>query len=287
MGGPSWPACCRSSARGGRGPRAAGDEDADAALRAAVEAQIEAESLPMFLSGRLYDDGVIDPATPEPCWHVPVRHCQRTDRGDVELRRLPDVNMIEPDVTAINRVLVANRGEIARRVFATCRRLGIGTVAVYTDPDAGAPHVTEADVAGALPGTGATWMPEPTSRSPRPERIGADAVHPRYGFLSARTPRRRSGDRRRADLDRSAARPCGMGSKIESKQLMAAAGVPVLDELHGRIGRPSRNCRSWSRRPPAGWPRDAGRHRPGTCLPRYRLRATRGRLGVRRSDGVL
>ena len=53
----------------------------------------------------------------------------------------------------ISRLLVANRGEIARRVFATCRRLGIETVAVHSDPDAGLPFVAEADHAVRLPGT--------------------------------------------------------------------------------------------------------------------------------------
>src|SRR3954447_22827939 len=85
----------------------------------------------------------------------------------------------------INRVLVANRGEIARRVFATCRRLGIGTVAVHSDADAGLPFVREADVAVRLPGS------TPTETYLRGDllieaarRSGADAIHPGYGFLS-------------------------------------------------------------------------------------------------------
>ena len=56
--------------------------------------------------------------------------------------------------TAITRVLAANRGEIARRIFRTCRREGIGCVAVFSDPDAAAPHVAEADAAVRLPGSG-------------------------------------------------------------------------------------------------------------------------------------
>ncbi|MFE9368316.1 acetyl/propionyl/methylcrotonyl-CoA carboxylase subunit alpha [Streptomyces sp. NPDC006711] len=85
----------------------------------------------------------------------------------------------------ITSVLVANRGEIACRVFRTCRELGIATVAVFSDADAGALHVREADVAVRLPGStpGETYL--------RAGRVvaaalaaGADAVHPGYGFLS-------------------------------------------------------------------------------------------------------
>ena len=61
----------------------------------------------------------------------------------------------------IRRLLVANRGEIARRIFATCRLIGIETVAVYSDADANSPHVDEADYAVHLPGNAptATWCP--------------------------------------------------------------------------------------------------------------------------------
>lgn len=130
----------------------------------------------------------------------------------------------------ITRVLVANRGEIARRVFATCRRLGLGTGAVYTDPDAGAPHVAEADARVRLPKTNDYLNAEAIIAAAR--AAGADAIHPGYGFLSEN-----------ADFA-AAVQHAGltwigppvdavraMGSKIEAKKLMASAGVPVLDEL--------------------------------------------------------
>ena len=130
----------------------------------------------------------------------------------------------------ITRVLVANRGEIARRVFATCRRLGLGTVAVYTDPDATAPHVAEADARVRLPKTNDYLNSEAIIAAAR--AAGADAVHPGYGFLSE------NADFAAAVQDAGLAwigppvdAVRAMGSKIESKKLMAAAGVPVLDEL--------------------------------------------------------
>jgi propionyl-CoA carboxylase alpha chain len=130
----------------------------------------------------------------------------------------------------ITRVLVANRGEIARRIFTTCRRLGIGTVAVYTDPDATSPHVSEADAAVRLEGT--RGYLDAAQLIAAAHAAGADAIHPGYGFLSENP------DFASAVVDAGltwvgppVAAVAAMGSKIEAKKLMAAAGVPVLDEL--------------------------------------------------------
>ncbi len=136
-------------------------------------------------------------------------------------------------MTTIDRLLVANRGEIARRVFATCRRLGIETVAVHSDADAGLPFVREADFAVALPGNA------PTDTYLRIDlvleaarRAGADAIHPGYGFLSENAGFARAVIE--AGLTWVGPAPESideMGSKVESKKLMAAADVPVLENL--------------------------------------------------------
>ena len=133
----------------------------------------------------------------------------------------------------ITRLLVANRAEIASRVFRTARALGIETVAVHSDADAGLPYVAEADRAVRLPGStpGQTYL-----RTDRlldaARRAGADAVHPGYGFLSE------SADFARAVLEAGLTwiGPAPesieqMGSKIAAKRLMERAGVPVLRNL--------------------------------------------------------
>ncbi|MGW6499848.1 ATP-binding protein [Nonomuraea angiospora] len=133
----------------------------------------------------------------------------------------------------ITRLLVANRGEIARRVFRTCGSLGISTVAVFSDPDADAPHVAEADLAVRLPGARPSDTYLDIGRILDACRAsGADAVHPGYGFLSE------NAEFARAVLDAGLVwvgpppeAIAAMGSKIEAKRLMAEAGVPVLPSL--------------------------------------------------------
>ncbi|WP_344397855.1 biotin carboxylase N-terminal domain-containing protein [Actinomadura alba] len=133
----------------------------------------------------------------------------------------------------IVNLLVANRGEIARRVFRTCRDLGIGTVAVFADPDAGAPHVAEADLAVRLPGAAPsdTYL-DPALLIEAARAGGADAVHPGYGFLSENAGF--AGAVIDAGLTWIGPPPAAieaMGSKTAAKKLMAAAGVPVLAEI--------------------------------------------------------
>jgi propionyl-CoA carboxylase alpha chain len=133
----------------------------------------------------------------------------------------------------LTRVLVANRGEIARRVFAACRERGIGTVAVYSDADVHAPFVAEADLAVRLPGTAPadTYLRSDLVIDAA-KRAGADAIHPGYGFLSENADFARAVTE--AGLTWIGPDPESieqMGSKVESKRLMAQAGVPILDEL--------------------------------------------------------
>ncbi|MFC6157881.1 ATP-binding protein [Kribbella jiaozuonensis] len=130
-------------------------------------------------------------------------------------------------------VLVANRGEIARRIFRTARSLGLSTVAVYSTADARMPFVDEADAAVELPGNtpGETYLLAELIVEAA-VRAGADAVHPGYGFLSENAGFARAViDAGLTWIGPPVDAISSMGSKIEAKKLMAAAGVPVLAEL--------------------------------------------------------
>src|SRR5262249_30382920 len=133
----------------------------------------------------------------------------------------------------VRKLLVANRGEIARRVFRTCRDLGIETVAVFSDPDAGLPHAVEADRAVRLPGAAPadTYLDQKAILDAA-RAGGADAIHPGYGFLSENAGCAEAVTN--AGLTWIGPPPvaiAAMGLKIDAKRLMREAGVPVLPDL--------------------------------------------------------
>src|SRR5688572_19888564 len=129
----------------------------------------------------------------------------------------------------IRRVLVANRAEIASRVFRTCRRLGIETVAVHSDADAGLPYVREADAAVRLPGVApADTYLRGDLLVDAAHRAGADALHPGYGFLSENAELARTViDAGLTWIGPPPESIDQMGSKVLAKELMEKAGVPV------------------------------------------------------------
>ena len=135
----------------------------------------------------------------------------------------------------LNRLLIANRGEIACRVARSARGLGITAIAVYSDADRGARHVRLADEAYHLgPAPAAESYLDQRRLIELARRVGADAVHPGYGFLSE------NADFAQACVDAGlifvgppAAAIRAMGSKSASKAAMAAVGVPVAPGYHG------------------------------------------------------
>ncbi|GAA0714903.1 acetyl/propionyl/methylcrotonyl-CoA carboxylase subunit alpha [Dokdonella soli] len=137
--------------------------------------------------------------------------------------------------SSFKSVLIANRGEIACRVIRTCRRLGIRTVAVYSEADATAQHVRLADIAYPIGG------PRPADSYLRGDAIievalrsGAQAIHPGYGFLSENADFADAVERAGlVFIGPSADSMRRMGSKAGAKELMSARGVPVVPGYTG------------------------------------------------------
>ncbi|MEO5771288.1 MAG: acetyl/propionyl/methylcrotonyl-CoA carboxylase subunit alpha [Burkholderiaceae bacterium] len=140
-----------------------------------------------------------------------------------------------------HKILIANRGEIACRVAATARRMGVRTVAVYSDADANARHVRACDEAvhiGAAPPRESylDWRRILAAA----ERTGAQAVHPGYGFLSENAEFAQAcSDAGLVFIGPPASAIRAMGSKSAAKTLMEKAGVPLVPGYHGRDNDPA------------------------------------------------
>jgi 3-methylcrotonyl-CoA carboxylase alpha subunit len=133
------------------------------------------------------------------------------------------------------KILIANRGEIACRVAVTCRRLGIKTVAVYSDRDITAQHVSACDEAHSLEGLEAKESYLDIEKIIKiAKKSRAEAIHPGYGFLSENEQfAARCAEEGIVFIGPSIAAIAAMGSKSAAKQLMEKAGVPLVPGYHG------------------------------------------------------
>jgi acetyl-CoA carboxylase biotin carboxylase subunit len=137
---------------------------------------------------------------------------------------------VDAQALMLQRVLIANRGEIAVRLIRGCREMGIATVAIYSDADAGAPHVALADQAVRVgpPPAPESYLHVPAILAAAKE-TGADAIHPGYGFLSENAGFAQACvDAGLIFIGPPAAVIRQMGSKIAARDLMRQAGVPVV-----------------------------------------------------------
>ena len=134
----------------------------------------------------------------------------------------------------IESLLVANRGEIARRIIRTAKRLGVRTIAVYSEADAGMPFVTEADEAIRVgPANPAQSYRNAEAILAAAKSTGAQAIHPGYGFLSENADFARAVEANGLIwVGPSADAITAMGDKINARNLMAEAGVPVAPGSH-------------------------------------------------------
>ena len=231
-----------------------------------------------YATARLWDDGVIDPLETRQVLGLALTACANAPLpsdprpGSASSGCEGTGTMTEP---MFDTVLVANRGEIAVRVIRTLRRLGVRSVAVFTDADADARHVREADTAVRI---GPAPPPRAICRVERlleaAARTGAQAVHPGYGFLAENAAFARAcADAGLVFIGPPADAIDLMGDKIRAKETVQAAGVPVVpgSSRQRADGRPTRRRR----------PRD--RH-AGAAEARRRAAAARacGWCGTRR-----
>ena len=146
--------------------------------------------------------------------------------------------MSSATIQPIRRLLIANRGEIARRVIRTAHEMGIATAAVYADGDVGAPFVREADTALALNGTtSAQTYLDADKVLDACRRVGADAVHPGYGFLSENAAFAQAViDAGIRWVGPSPAAIGQMGDKLAAKRVIQEADVPTLPAVELKAG---------------------------------------------------